>query len=526
MKNSLLLPVLLAIPLCVLAGPVVLPGVTDTVGGTTYDNQNSGPSLRMLVSDPEYGVHVTWAYSAQPQSSQWPDRTMRYNFFDRSLGEWNWTDPAYMNSGMNSQTVRTGYGNLDVDQNDGAGLVVAHYNAGGMPPQFCPTVQRDLAPGAGLFDECNGAPELVGHFLPVMGVGQDAIIHLLLIKFSVTENLYYSRSTFWCSWETPVWWGEGGAFGHNLTASHASSKVVATWMTGNNDSMALKYRFSSDGGENWDAVQELPAYPAYGGDTATVCARGASVIFDRDDNWLLATTLLPVVGDSAFSNPAQLWMYSSATSEWRKIHRAESGALAGGFGSHAAICDRPSLGQNPSSGRLYCAWEQFDSSNVEPSTNLLRADVWLSLSDDYGENWSEPAMVTTTDESSKRFPHIGADCSGDSVAVFFVQDLVAGFNVDEVGVSSDNPVCVWRGTVTGVEERAEGGGMRDEGGGMKPSILRGPELARMECRVLDIQGRDVTSRRGTLAPGIYFTGEGPRGQGFEGSRVQKVIVQD
>jgi hypothetical protein len=58
-----------------------------------------------------------------------------------------------------------------------------------------------------------------------------------------------------------------------------------------------------------------------------------------------------------------------------------------------------------------------------------------------------------------------------------------------------------------------------------PTILRGAELAWLDCRVLDIQGRDVTDRRERLAPGIYFIGEGSRSQGFEGSRVRKVIVQ-
>jgi hypothetical protein len=60
------------------------------------------------------------------------------------------------------------------------------------------------------------------------------------------------------------------------------------------------------------------------------------------------------------------------------------------------------------------------------------------------------------------------------------------------------------------------------------TVLRGPELARMECLVVDALGRDVTERRGRLAPGVYFLkDEGGRLKGEPGSReaVRKVIVE-
>ena len=434
---------------------MVLPGVIDTVGGTTYDNQNSGPSLQWLATDPEYGIHVTWMSSARPQGSGWPDRTMKYNFYDKETGEWSWIDPQdFMLSGMNSQSQRTGYGTLEPEPTHGAALIACHYNAGGMPPQFTPIVARDLEPGSGIFDYCNGAPNLTGYFLPVIATSSNETIHLLLIKFASADNLYYTRSTTWCNWENPTGWSQTGAFGHNIIASHESNTVLATWMTGHNDSLALNYRVSTDAGANWDPIQQLEPPQAYGGDTITVCATGASGLFDRSDNWVLVTTLLPAIGDTAYQNPAQLWIYNSRTSEWHRIHRAESHSLAGGFGSHAAICDRPSLGQNPETGRLYVAWEQFDSTNVEPSTNLLRAEIWLAYSDN-GVNWTDPARLTSQDESSKRFPVIGRNCSGDSLAVFFEQDCIAGFNSDEVGAVSNNPICVWQGQAIGIREQKQ-----------------------------------------------------------------------
>ncbi|MFO7674833.1 MAG: sialidase family protein [bacterium] len=485
----------------------VLPGVTDTVGGTTYDNQNTGPSLRMLWRDPANGLHVAWTFSAMPQGSTWPDRTMRYNFLDYAAGAWNWPDPDYMAAGLNSQTRRTGYGSLDVDPVTGAAVVATHYNFGGMPPNFCPTVVRDAAPGAGVFEECDGAPGLEGWFLPVVAVAGDRSVHQLVIRFQSSENLYYSRTDPWCTWAGPSGWMQDGAFGHNLAAARASGRLVATWLTGSNAELALHYRESPDAGLTWDAVRELAPPPAWGGDTAAVCARGASVIFDGDE-WLLATTILPVLADSAYQNPAQLWLYHSGAATWFPVHRASAAALAGRFGSHAAICDRPSVGLNPATGRLFVAWEQFDPDNAEPTTEMLRADIWLAWSDDGGLNWSAPAALTEPDESSKRLPHLAADCSGDSVAVTWLQDLVAGFNVDEVGASSPNPVCVWYGRVTGIAE--EPGARGRAAGWAPPAVVRGSLALPPGFVLLDAAGRRVLSLRpgandlSRLAPGVYF----------------------
>mgnify|MGYP000697641994 CR=1 FL=1 len=37
-----------------------------------------------------------------------------------------------------------------------------------------------------------------------------------------------------------------------------------------------------------------------------------------------------------------------------------------------------------------------------------------------------------------------------------------------------------------------------------PTVMRAADLARLDCRVLDISGRDVTERKERLSPGVYF----------------------
>ena len=76
---------------------------------------------------------------------------------------------------------------------------------------------------------------------------------------------------------------------------------------------------------------------------------------------------------------------------------------------------------------------------------------------------------------------------------------------------------VWVPEMTGVAERKEGGRMRAVS--RLPTVMRGPGLARMDVRVTDIQGRDVTDRRSELAPGVYFLRQG------ETRARRKVIIQ-
>ena len=228
-----------AIVLLLLCGPVLvaapLPvGVIDTVGGTTYDDQNSGPALQWVVNDPAYGIHVTWMYANS--ATPWSDRTMQYNFYDKTTEAWNWLDPDFMVSGTNSQYRKTGFGTLELDPADGSARIACHYSAG--MPGFTPVVVDDIAPGAGIFDESRGEPNLTDYFLPVIAMPQDQSLSLLLIRFAASDNLYYTRSTTWGEWNVPVWWNVTSAFGHNIVASRTSNKLLATWMSGNGADLA------------------------------------------------------------------------------------------------------------------------------------------------------------------------------------------------------------------------------------------------------------------------------------------------
>ena len=71
--------------------------------------------------------------------------------------------------------------------------------------------------------------------------------------------------------------------------------------------------------------------------------------------------------------------------------------------------------------------------------------------------------------------------------------------------------------VTGVEESAEGGGMRAE---LRiPTVMRAPDLAQVEGRVFDMTGREVTEQALHLKPGVYFVM-------LQGASARKVLIAE
>ena len=232
--------------------------------------------------------------------------------------------------------------------------------------------------------------------------------------------------------------------------------------------LSLFLRQSTDGGLSWNDPYSLPPPPAFtpGSDTTPQYdLTGAYVAFDRADNWHLVTTVIPQVAGMTYIMPAEIWHYCPIqTPQWSRIRRAECDTLhlAGSLGYAAVYACRPSIafGQN---NRCFVVWEEFDSSNVEPATRLLRTDIKTSLSRDNGASWWEvgAAALTLPDETSKRFPFVAWNANNDTMHIVYEQDLQAGFPIKGEGMVTDNPIvyvrAVWMGS--GVAEQPAAAGM-------------------------------------------------------------------
>jgi len=480
------------------ADPVLPIGRLDTIGGTTYDWQNGGPAVRMLCNAPDHGIHALWMYSASDQSA-FPDRNNRHNFYDYATNTWNWIDPDHMQSGVSVFSVRSGYGNLACDPVSQVALVGAH---SGSPIGFM--VGRDIAPGAGIFEYCDG-PD--GWLWPVIDAGQNRWIHAAVIDDATRDQLWYSRCTTWCQWSPPVRVAAGSdpMFpSHNITASKVSRKVCLTWVVVESGRYPAYYSVSTDGGNTWPPPTQLPWPPAFSGDTLPAFHLGVFPFYDRQDQLHIAAEVMPFVGGNAYIIPTEIWHWSPEnTPQWAEVHRAGCAPehLKAPVGYNAIYAGRPSLCEDLNGG-LYVAWEQFDSSNVEPGPpEYLRADIWYAQDNcDNGASWQAGIRITDPDQTSKRFPCAIDLLARDTLCVIYMQDLVAGFFVQSEGPATDNPIIVQfvPVTVSGVKSDPE-----PRPGGPAFTIAPNPANGQVrlqfnqplpgpaEVRVFDSSGRQV-----------------------------------
>jgi len=441
-------------------GPVALVGTIDTIGGTTYDWQANGPSLRWLVYSSGYGVHALWMYSAD-NTTGFPDRNMRYNFYDEAVGSWNWIDPDFMQSGVNTYTARCGYGNLDADPSSGVAVVASHL---GTPIRV--DGARDMAPGAGIFEYASGTPATEGYLWPVISVGQTSKVHAAVIDDATRLGLYYTKCDPWPTWATPVGMAspqpEPEFPTQSTGASKLSEKVCVTWEYSAGAPDPGFYRISTDGGASWGNPEELPWPEAYGTDTSTSYHITAmQPFYDKDDQLHIVAGVMPYVAGQGYIIPAQIWHWSpDNTPNWSRITIAtcDPANLLAAVGYNATYACRPTIGEGPN-GNLYVAWEQFDSSNVEPGPpEVLRADIFVAGSNDNGATWGNSVKITEAGTSSCRFPSIMDKTimlgTEENLAVTYEIDQQAGFFVQGEGPATQNPVVVhWVPTaIVGIAE--------------------------------------------------------------------------
>jgi hypothetical protein len=483
-------------------------GRLDTIGGTTYDWWFNGSVHRDIVNAPGFGIHAVWMYSADNSGTMFPDRDMRYNFHDFATSTWNWIDPDFMQSGVNVFGDRGGYGNVDADRVTGAAVVSRHSSHNGV---IHIDISRDVAPGAGIFEYSCGSPLTDGCQWPVLAVDGSAGMH---IACSRDYELVHVRP-----WDalTPLAAGVFPTF--NLAVSRVSSKVYICW-TDNVDPVLRAYSsLSLDGGTTWGPVTELVAPPAYGGDTVTSFHITSLLPFyDQMDRLHVAANVIPVVHDTGYIMPAEVWHWCPDNSpEWSEVHRAgcDPAHLAAAVGYNATYACRPSIGEDQG-GHLYVTWEQFDSMNVEPLTGLLRAGVWLAASGDNGQTWQPGFRITPENTVSHRYPCIidwmaeGRDTT--YALVLYLADQVAGFWVQNEGPATFNPVIAQWVPVQIPFAVSEAGRACT-----KAALQAWPSPAwrkvslggRDRCELLDAVGRKVGELRagandvGRFSPGVY-----------------------
>uniref|UniRef100_A0A7C4GGP0 Exo-alpha-sialidase n=1 Tax=candidate division WOR-3 bacterium TaxID=2052148 RepID=A0A7C4GGP0_UNCW3 len=300
------------------------------------------------------------------------------------------------------------------------------------------------------------------------------------------------------------------------------------------------YRISTDAGLTWGAQIQLEPPPAFGPDTtARMSLNGLFPFYDAQDRVHLVVVAVPTVRDTPWIAPAEVWHWCpDNVPPWSEIHRAEARQLMASVGYNACYADRPSIGED-GLGRLYVAWEQFDSSNVEPATSLLRAGIWIAGSTDNGLTWNQALRLTPENTVSHRFPCVVDRPGLDSVGVTYLMDLQAGFIVQGQGSATANPVVFhWvPAALLGVELFATTEPVQGRPG---TTVVRG--VLNMERQsgvggswagagLYDVRGRKVMELApgvndvSRLAPGVYFAGPASGAGRRAGMNVRLVVVK-
>ncbi|MEO0088221.1 MAG: T9SS type A sorting domain-containing protein [candidate division WOR-3 bacterium] len=418
-------------------------GRVDTVFFTTYDWQFNSHMRQRIYNDPGRGVHVTGMTSLQP--SNFPDRNMRYNFYDRATQSW-----AFGQDGIDAINARCGFGNIDVNPMEGNEFIVGHV-AG--TQYLVPRIAKDIAPGQGIFDygDCQE-----GYLWPPIAITSNGWIHVAAVEDDpggARERVFYIRMRDWPTPEEPRLIApqpgepiapQGDA--HGIFASKTSDKVVIFWTEWDGtgpDSGA--YRISTDGGETWSDVIPFPFPEIFTPGSETLpelWLPSVGGFFDREDRPNFVLCFTPNIRDTGRVIPVEMWHYVPGRNpELTRICRIMPETLAATVGYNAIFAGRPSIGQNLQNGNLYVVWEQFDPVNYEPTTQRLRADIWGTASTDGGLTWAPPKRITEPDQTSKRFPFL-APIVDDMCWIVYLVDLVSGFYVQGEGAMSMNPFVV------------------------------------------------------------------------------------
>jgi hypothetical protein len=301
-----------------------------------------------------------------------------------------------------------------------------------------PVVARDVAAGAGIFEYSEGP---AGYGWPLVSAGPDSLPFNIAMLDSGGHLLSRSRIPNWPVWDSVVDVGGTGNQPmfetHNIASSPDSNKVCIAWVCTDTSPMPGYYRVSSDGGASWDSVKQLEWPSAYGADTVTSFhVSSLYPFYDEYARLNIVAAVHPVVNDTSFIMPAGIWHWCPDNNpNWKLIHRAGCAPehLAAPVGSNALYACRPS-GCGTADGHLLVAWEQFDSSNVDPQTNLLRAGICVGY-----ENFD--TLLAADHACSYRFPAIATHPSDfDSTFVLYVADQVAGFAPLGQGPCTNNPV--------------------------------------------------------------------------------------
>lgn len=407
-------------------------GEAFTVDTTWWYNQHTSTVGKMIARDSDLGTHFIWTDGFDEFSD---DRQVIYSFCDDDDGEIG--DQVIDNHALISQLDRTGYGNIDLIQNEEVTIAACFYYGSTKA-----NLAVDFERGAGAFSELSfGRGGMVLGLGPKGTINQNRRAHVTAsnsnmgggghVEFEVT--LWNADpDEFFFEWDVSDAIEVETCTGitQRIQASRSSEKVAMIWHKNllglppprgwentiefgmNND----LYLIESPDGEEWDfenvinitrSIEVDPERedPYHYGDTLRAYNDVDLIYFDdvlhvvftaRGFKLDPTNENIPPV-ESITTRESFIWHWDS---ESDSLTLVADGWYEndGEMNSLESNVDRPSIAVDDS-GNLYCVYRKFTEEDRNDAEKCM-GEIYLSISTNGGISWSEGINLTGTENGN------------------------------------------------------------------------------------------------------------------------------
>ena len=404
-------------------------GDTLTIGTTWYDIQHNGTTGRMVEKSDDGFLHFVWMNGLNSGAS---NRHIYYNVIDPS-GTQLWPYEGY----PVESSAKAGYTTLDVDYG-GIAFPAFHQTmiTGG---DYWTAVACDFFPHSGAFLVYQTPPisGLVEVIWPRIQFSSNQSIHVLGTENPASgvagapQRHYYIKGeydpagfsiSYDAEWELMTW---TQTIAGDLATSEVSDRVAFAWThcreegypsgastyTQRNNDI---YLLIDDDGQDFNfedafnLTQFIPPDTTLLPDTTaadkdTLRAYTDLCVFIDQYDWVHVVFTTPSFFElegTTYWHPSIVWHWSEQfEGEFQVVHNAfdDWDWNYVDCGAWNVKAQRPSLGEDPSTGYLYCMYQVYDCDTTALSAaGWPSGEIYMSVSTNGGEDWSVGINVTNT----------------------------------------------------------------------------------------------------------------------------------
>lgn len=436
-------------------------GDTMTVGTTWYEYQHNGTISRMIELSSDGYAQMVWMKAADPGSIT---RHIFYNTVDPT-GTVGWPETGI----VVDNAVRGGYATMALDP---SGIALVSYHMDDQQGVTVTGVSNDLFLHSGSFLNWNPEQQTDEWIWPHLGVDRQNGVHILSTAFADNVVRYchgvFDPNSFSITY--PSWPGNwtyvdsSQTIGPDVGTSDVSDRVCCAWTHPrgldygtplNQENNDISYALTT-AGQPFDFTNPinltnfippdstlLPDTLMADMDTLRAYC-DVNAFFDMDDYLHIAFTTQGYyeLEGTATYGPSLVWHWSEQYPEYYTLiaNGWIEGVDPGGWQLNA---QRPSMGQDPSTGYLYCTYHVFDQDPGRLShMNYPSGEVYVSVSTNGGLDWSVGTNITNTltpanadsgQSLSEIFPSMAKVVNG-YCHIFYMFDHEAGSYIQGEGL--------------------------------------------------------------------------------------------